>query len=141
MEEYNRLYKIYVNKSDDELRKIINSPRWHTKIAVEVANDILCYERKVYEAESGNDPSNGEFIDIPQKINSEASSNGGIRNYYFIQQCGILLMLITIYPVGMYFLWKNKKFDKTFKVLESISCLAVWICVMFFAVGKMNNAN
>ena len=141
MEEYNRLYKIYVNKSDDEFRKIINSPRWHTKIAVEVANDILCYERKVYEAESGNDPSNGEFIDIPQKINSEASSNGGIRNYYFIQQCGILLMLITIYPVGMYFLWKNKKFDKTFKTIESVCCLAVWICVMLFAVGRISNTD
>lgn len=141
MDEYNRLYKIYVEKSDDELREIINPANGHTEISVEVAKDILCYERKVYDEESIKNLFSEERVGISRKINLKATLNGGIKNNNFIQQCGILLLLITIYPVGMYFLWKNKKFDKTFKVIESVSCLAVWVCLLYFLAGNINHTN
>lgn len=141
MEEYNRLYKIYVEKSNSDLIEIINPANGHSEIAVEVAKDILCYERNVYDEESINNLFSGERKGISRKINFKALSEGGIRDSYFIQLCGTMLLLITIYPVGMFFLWKNKKFDKSFKVIESICCLAVWICVMFFSVGKMNQSD
>lgn len=45
MEEYRRLYDIYVQKSNEELLEILNPINGHTKTAVEVATDILLHER------------------------------------------------------------------------------------------------
>lgn len=42
----------------------------------------------------------------------------------------VVALLIFIYPVGMYFLWKNKKFDKVFKIIESICGFIVWILIL-----------
>ena len=47
MEEYKRLYEMYIEKTNDELLEIINHKSEYTEIASQVATDILEKERRM----------------------------------------------------------------------------------------------
>lgn len=49
MEEYRRLYELYLNKSDTELQEILNPENGYTPAAVKAATAILKYGRITYE--------------------------------------------------------------------------------------------
>lgn len=136
MEDYKRLYEIYIKKSDEELKEIINSKNEYTKIAIEVARDILCNERKAVDLGHWNQPSI-----ISQNVSRERSiiSRNSSKVKDFLQLCGILVVMVLIYPLGVYFLWKNNRFDRLLKVIESVCCFFLWILVIGFTVGKIND--
>ncbi|HBV82618.1 MAG TPA: hypothetical protein DEB74_07445 [Lachnospiraceae bacterium] len=51
-----------------------------------------------------------------------------------LQKFGGVILLATVYPFGMYLLWKNKKYDKTYKIIQSISCFILWISLIGYVV-------
>lgn len=125
MDEYNRLYKIYINKADDELNKIVmNDGNEYTETAVEVAKEVL-QARRMY----------GENENIEKEPTMSERNNGKVVEV--LQKIGVLILLVTIYPLGMYFLWKNKKFEKQFKVIESVCCLGLWVLLIGVAINNM----
>ena len=125
MDDYNRLYKIYINKKDDELNKIVmNDGNEYTETAVEVAKEII-QQRKLY----------GDNDDIEKETAMSGGNNGKAAEVF--QTIGVLILLVTIYPLGMYFLWKNKKFEKQFKIIESVCCLGLWVLLIGVGINKM----
>lgn len=47
-----------------------------------------------------------------------------------LQKFGILILLVTVYPFGMYLLWKNKEYDKQYKIIQSICGFVLWILLI-----------
>lgn len=142
MEEYKRIYDIYIHKSDDELREIINPKNGYSRTAIEVAWDILCYERKV------EDLGYEDFEDLLKHHGMSLEEDVGILSGLFskesqtaeiFQKAGIVILSVVLYPLGMFFLWKNKKFDKQFKIIESVCCFGLWVLLSVFVAGKINN--
>lgn len=74
MDEYDRLYKLYMQKDDSELMEVIISKNDYTEIAVEVASDILKHER-------------GQELQNIRKCNTQSSKKNSqikntIRNFF-----------------------------------------------------------
>lgn len=142
MEDYKKIYETYVQKSDDELRKIINPKNGYSRTAIEVAWDILCYERGV------EDLGYEDFEDLLKHHGMSLEENVGTMRESFskesqtaeiFQKAGIVILSVVLYPLGMIFLWKNKKLDKQFKIIESVCCFGLWVLLSVFAAGKINN--
>lgn len=74
MDEYDRLYKLYMQKDNSELMEIIISKNDYTEIAVEVASDILKHDR------------GQELQDIPkcntQSLKKNSQIENTIRNFF-----------------------------------------------------------
>lgn len=47
-----------------------------------------------------------------------------------LQKFGVIILLVTVYPFGMYLLWKNKEYDKQYKIIQSISSFVLWIILI-----------
>lgn len=68
MDEYNRLYKLYMQKDNSELMEVIISKNDYTETAVEVASDILKYDR------------GQELPNIPKCNTQSPKKNNQIKN-------------------------------------------------------------
>ena len=125
VEEYQRLYEQYIQKTEKELQKIINSENGYTEVAKKVANDILLLKKNAEqkrEKPAGYAPKN--------------SSNNTILK--ILQMLGIFFLLVTVWPLGIYFLWKNKKFDMQFKMIETICSLVVWSVLLGWGIHALH---
>lgn len=150
MEEYRKIYDNYIQKSDEELREVINPKNGYSRTDIEVAWDILCYERKIddlgYDSlddllkhcDINSREIKGKLRKIKETKAKGYSSNDS-KAIEIFQKLGVLLLLVVIYPLGLIFLWKNKKFDKAFKIVESICCFVLWILLIGVAVRKLDN--
>lgn len=72
MEEYQRLYKLYITKTDSELQEILNAKDDYTEIAIKVASDIL-NSRRISHEEITEKPRNS---DISLSSNYEKEKRG-----------------------------------------------------------------
>lgn len=91
MEEYKRLYKLYLQKSDSELEEIMKPENGYSPTAIKVASDVLKFERadceKVIKAQGG-------FIEIPPIDENERTTTHKSTqsynnvNFIFCANCG-----------------------------------------------------
>ena len=71
MEEYKRLYELYLNKPDAELQEILKPENGYTPAAVKAATDILKYGRITYEQALEKQSS---IVILPQTENPPTST-------------------------------------------------------------------
>jgi len=73
MDEYQRLYNLYIKKTDSELQEILNSGDDYTEIAIKVASDILSSGRISHE-ETIEKPSD-DNISLPDEKKEKKFTN------------------------------------------------------------------
>lgn len=114
MDEYKRLYKIYIQKSDDELKSIINSNGGYTEIAIKVANDILVYGRIDCEMAIEKQGGHLSFNSFQKKdsISENADSNQKRTPSWKLiisVLCGLIAVIVLISAAYDFWIFSQKK--------------------------------
>ena len=91
--EYNRLFKQYNKKSNEELSEIVNSENGYTEIAQKVASDILNSDRKEYYE---NIRLKEKELVEKQKINKDEELLNISRDIHSIKNMMIFFVILTI---------------------------------------------
>ena len=91
--EYNRLFKQYNKKSNEELSEIVNSENGYTEIAQKVASDILNSDRKEYYE---NIRLKEKELVKKQKINKDEELLNISRDIHSIKNMMIFFVILTI---------------------------------------------
>lgn len=125
------LDRIFENFSNDELKGYVKDRRY---ILTELGTEEL-----------KNNPPEG-YYDVPKVdtetlikniIQEDAPSTVNINKKWYQKSWGIGLLLLCVFPVGAYLLWKYGEFNvKTKKILTGI--FAVIFLIMMFSSGNDN---
>lgn len=123
------LDRIFENFSDDELETYVKDRRY-------ILTELGAEELK-------NHPPDG-YYDVPKVdtetlikniIQEDAPSTVNINKKWYQKSWGIGLLLLCVFPVGAYLLWKYGEFNvKTKKILTGI--FAVIFLIMMFSSGN-----
>ena len=125
------LDRIFENFSDDELKGYVKNRRY---ILTELGTEEL-----------KNNPPEG-YYDVPKVdtetlikniIQEDVPNTVNINKKWYQKSWGIGLLLLCVFPVGAYLLWKYGEFNvKTKKILTGI--FAVIFLIMLFSSGNDN---
>lgn len=146
MGEYKRIYennlsvekqKIVINNVEIDFEELL---KHHGENSVEAIRELRAATGITLKEATKilDDYKKGILIDTPQKEELKTLTKSDSKVIELFQKFGILALMVLIYPIGVYFLWKNKKFDKQFKVIESICCFGLWIVLIAVTAGKIN---
>lgn len=123
------LDRIFENFSDDELKGYVKDRRY-------ILTELGAEELK-------NNPPEG-YYDVPKLdtealikniIQEDAPSSTNINKKWYQKSWGIGILLLCVFPVGAYLLWKYGEFNvKTKKILTGI--FAVIFLIMMFSSGN-----
>lgn len=123
------LDRIFKNFSDDELKGYVKDRRY-------ILTELGAEELK-------NNPPEG-YYDVPKLdtealikniIQEDAPSSTNINKKWYQKSWGIGILLLCVFPVGAYLLWKYGEFNvKTKKILTGI--FAVIFLIMMFSSGN-----
>lgn len=123
------LDRIFENFSDDELETYVKDRRY-------ILTELGAEELK-------NNPPEG-YYDVPKLdtealikniIQEDAPSSTNINKKWYQKSWGIGILLLCVFPVGAYLLWKYGEFNvKTKKILTGI--FAVIFLIMMFSSGN-----
>lgn len=86
-------------------------------------------EEIVENTEVSLDDSN-EFVQ--DAIVSDFNSNEVVKKRFHEKTWFVILMLVILFPVGVYFMWKHKKFNKVVRVIASVILglnFAFWLLI------------